>query len=271
MEIAVSNIVWSKGLNQFFKFLNHLELRGIKGVELALNCFWDEPLAIKNHNYIKLKNEIERRGMRIVSLHSLTFNRPDLELFNTLNQRSKLIEYLKKFCDIANLLDCKNIVFGSPKARKTFNKNKDELDDIFLDFLQKIDSAITNVYFNIEPLSKKFCNYLNNFQEGIDLLKLGNFKNIFIQLDARTIIENNEDIFNIFENSSHIKHCHVSNPKLLIPGEPYSQIHSLINEGLNKIKYKGFVTAEITRQKKIKDCNYLDQTIRSINKLYKDC
>ena len=50
-----------------------------------------------------------------------------------------MIDYLKKYCELANNLDCQNIVFGSPKSRTTYGLNRDELDKIFIDVLYEID------------------------------------------------------------------------------------------------------------------------------------
>jgi len=268
VKISVSNIAWSKGISNLSNFLNHIENRGIRGVELALSCFWEEPTEVSISDLRWLKKELEVRAIEVVSLHSLTFTRPDLELFNSRQQRLDLTDYLKNYADIASALDCKNIVFGSPKSRITYGKSREELNDVFLDFIGGIDQSITDLNFNIEPLSKQFCEYLNDFQECVDLLKRVNLQQVFIQLDVRTVIETGESISRIFENASYIRHVHAGNPGLRIPGAPHREVHAAIKDGLTKMDYQGFVTAEVISQDKIPEEDYLNRIIDSMMDLY---
>ena len=268
MNISVSNIAWSKGKDNLIAFLDHLQVRRVRGVELALSCFWDEPAEVGSTELNWLKSELQAREIEPVSLHSLTFTRPDLELFNSRQQRSNLADYLTIYGDIANTLECKNIVFGSPKSRVTHEKSRAELNDIFLDFISTIDQSIADVNFNIEPLSTLFCEYLNDFQECVDLLQGSNLKNIFIQLDVRTVIETGESIQGIFANELYIRHAHAGNPRLTIPGVPYRETHTAVREGLVSIGYEGFVTAEVASQDRVPESEYLDEIIKSMMDLY---
>ena len=268
MNVSISNIIWRKGVRNLASFLDLLKHREIRGVELALSCFWDEPTEVNKTEVKWLKNELAARAIEPVSLHSLTFTRPDLELFNSAKQRSELRDYIVSYCDLANKLGCKNIVFGSPKSRVTYGKSRDELNHIFLDFICDIDRAISDLNFNIEPLSEQFCEYLNNFQDCVDLLDGQNFRNIFIQLDARTVIETNENLAGIFQNSEHIRHVHASNPGLTVPGKPHSEIHTAIQHYLDHMKYEGYVTAEVNADNKLPDGQHLELVIDSMKGLY---
>ena len=94
MNISVSNIAWSKGINNLTSFLNQLEQRKVKGVELALSCFWEEPIEVDNSELFWLRNELKARDLKLVSLHSLTYTRPDLEVFYSSEKRASLLNYL---------------------------------------------------------------------------------------------------------------------------------------------------------------------------------
>jgi len=203
-----------------------------------------------------------------VSLHSLTYTRPELEIFNTKKKRDDLLEYLVRFCDVAGELKCKNVVFGSPKSRMTYGKEKEELNDVFAEFLVDVDRRISNVYFNIEPLSVEYCGFLNEFSEGVGLLETLGLKQVFVQLDVRTVIENNEKVNEIFKYQSFIKHVHVSNPGLRVPGVPYRKTHDLVRLGLRKMGYEGFITAEVVAQTGVAKEELLDKIIDSMRTLY---
>ncbi len=268
MNISVSNIAWSKGINNLTSFFNQLEQRKVKGVELALSCFWEEPIEVDNSELFWLRNELKARDLKLVSLHSLTYTRPDLEVFYSSEKRASLLGYLKAYRDIAYDLGCKNLVFGSPKSRVTYGKNKSELDDIFFNFLCEIEQLMDGLNFNIEPLSKNFCEYLNSFEECLNLLNKQEFQKIFIQLDVRTIIETKEKLEKIFSNFHFIKHVHAGNPGLKIPGKPYQDIHQKIRSKLLDSKYSGYISAEVASQDKVSNEEFINQIIDSMVDLY---
>ena len=140
------------------EFFYELSRKKIVAVELALNCFWTEPVEASKADIILLKNLLNRYQLKLVSIHSLTFTRPDLELFCGRPNLNALEDYLFRYFDLARQLDCSNLVFGSPKSRNTYGMSKQNMDEIFLKFLTKINDCSEGIFFNIEPLSIRFCN-----------------------------------------------------------------------------------------------------------------
>ena len=243
MNISISNICWAKE-RIIFLFLRHIK-NNVYAVELALSCIWDEPTTISIDEIQWMKTQLDSRSISLVSLHSLTYTRPDLSLFKDSGSYIELASYIQSYISIARALDCPNLVFGSPKARLNYNNlGKDELDHQFISFLKHIDPLMEGVNFNIEPLSLNYTEYLNSFDECIDVLSCFSSKNIFIQLDLRTFIENNEPI--PYEKiNQYVRHVHVSNPGLCLPGNPYEHFHLQLSSLLKSVNYTGFITAEI--------------------------
>lgn len=268
MKIAVSNILWPKGQEHLPAFLDGLADQGVIGVELALNCFWEEPVDATTAQIKNLQTEIRSRGLTLVSLHSLTFTRPDLELFGERERLKKLTEYLHRYLELARQLGCANVVFGSPKSRKTYGRSWEDLNRIYLDFLHAIDGATGKVAFNIEPLSAAYCNYLNSFMEGVALLEGGDFNNIFVQLDIRSVVESDEDIEEILQYAEFIRHAHTGNPGFGLPGGEWGDHHRLIAAALRRHGYSGFITAEILNNHGEEPGRYLDRTINTMKELY---
>ena len=268
MKIAISNILWKKGKQHIPSFFSALSNHGIDGVELALSCFWEEPTEISNDDLRWLRMMLSDYQLKLVSLHSLTYSRPDLELFSDYRTRTDLVNYLKKYCELARELDCQNIVFGSPKCRVTYGKSREELDKIFLDVLHQIDKNADGIFFNIEPLAKEYCDYLNSYMESASLIRNENFRNIFIQLDVRSIIESKENIDDIFQNCGYIKHVHVGNPRLKLPASPFIKFHRSVSKELINIGYDGYVTAEVLNHNDEIMHNYLDKTVYIMRELY---
>ena len=246
MNISISNICWVKGKNNFPLFLDTLVKNNVYAVELALSCIWDEPTTISIDEIQWMKTQLDSRSISLVSLHSLTYTRPDLTLFKGSDSYIELASYIQSYISIARELGCPNLVFGSPKARHNYNNlGKDELDRQFVSFLKHIDPLLDGLNFNIEPLSSNYTQYLNSFDECVDLLSNFSSKNIFIQLDLRTFIENNEPILPFDNINQYVRHVHVSNPGLRLPGNPYEYFHSQLSSLLKSVNYTGFITAEI--------------------------
>ena len=269
MKIAISNIIWKKGKENFEEFLTILNNNEIDNIELALNCIFEEPTTITHHEINWLKSILKKYNITISALHSLTYTREDLEFFSNKKKRQELLEYVLKYIDLAKELKVKNIVYGSPKSRKMNGYSMEEANLIFLEFLKEIDKYSSGINFNIEPLPITYCEYLNTFDEGVNLIKNADLKNIFIQLDVRSIIESEENIDNIFKNHSFIKHVHIGEPSLTMPSIKYKDIHKKINCNLNKMKYNKYIAIEVLNHQDVSS-NYIFETINSTRKFYND-
>lgn len=269
MKLSISNIIWEKGKQEFELFLQFLKSNQINSIELSLNSIFEEPLNMTVNDKKWLKSLLEHYSISVSSLHSLTYTRPDLEIFNTKRKRQELLNYLFFYIDIAREFNTKNLVYGSPKSRKIHGKQKLEINEIFSDFLLNLDQNLEGLCFNIEPLPMAYCEYLNTFMEGVEIIEKENFKNIYVQLDVRSIIENSENIENIFKKFQYIKHVHVGEPKLRMPSIEYKDIHKDINDNLNKMKYDKYISIEVLNHQDISS-NYIFETINSTRKFYND-
>ena len=268
MKISISNILWPKGFDRLEEFFNELYRQNIVGVELALNCFWTEPVEASRNDILLLKNLLKRYQLKLVSIHSLTFTRPDLELFRGSANLNALEDYLFRYFDLARQLDCSNLVFGSPNTRNTYGMPKQNMDQIFLKFLTKINDCSEGVFFNIEPLSTRYCNYLNRFMECVELLENQDFKWIGIQLDIRSILESNEDIQQILRQQNYIHHAHTGNPGMNLLGGIYEKEHRFIASALRKAKYSKYLTAEILNNEGLQETKFLSEVIDVMREYY---
>jgi sugar phosphate isomerase/epimerase len=268
LKLSISNIIWTKGEEHLTSFLENSNSVGFSGVELALSCFWEEPTLSTKSQIQWLKEQLEKFQLEISALHSLTFTREDLELFGSSKKRFELLDYTKRYIDLANLLECRNIVFGSPKSRKTNGKSKLECDEIFLNFLKNIEEYSSNVFLNIEPLHPSSCEYLNTFDEVLSLVQNESFHNIKIQLDVRSFIENGESLEILDSNYEYISHCQVSDPGLKIPTFEFSKYHEKTHQILKEKKYAGFVAGEILNRESINEKVFLKNTFNILKHYY---
>lgn len=268
VKFSISNIIWEKGKEHLEDFIKVISGRGLAGVELALSCFWEEPTITSKSEIIWLKNLLTKYTLKVSALHSITYTREDLELFGSEIKRTELLNYIKKYIEICHELETNSIVFGSPKARKTHNNSKEKCDEIFLEFLFEIDKFANDVYFNVEPLHISSCEYLNLFTETVTLIQRGNFKNIKIQLDVRSIIENSESPSLVNDYFDMISHCQVSDPGLKPLAENYAMIHREVGLWLKKNDYQGYITGEILNSDKEKPENFLNKAIDGLINSY---
>ncbi|EMY69725.1 sugar phosphate isomerase/epimerase family protein [Leptospira vanthielii] len=268
MKIAISNIIWPKGEENFEEFLKTSQELGFDAVELALNCIWEEPTNVAKVKLDWLYDLLKFNSLQVSALHSLTFTREDLELFGSEAKKTEMFDYLKKYMDLAVSLGCKNIVLGSPKARKKNGKKTEDCNKIFLEFLGEIDSYSDGVNINVEPLHPSSCEYLNYFAEVLSLLGKNNFENIKIQLDVRSFIENDEPLDLIEKYFSYVSHCQVSDPGLSIPSNQFDKTHRKVSDILKRKNYSGFVAGEIVNSKQIEKNKYLASAFKSLSSYY---
>jgi sugar phosphate isomerase/epimerase len=271
IELSVSNILNCKGfgLDSLDAFLSLLKKYDIKGIELALNCVFSEPTNISQHELDRLRTLLEKYSVITVSLHSLTFTRPELELFNNTEGLERLIEYISAYVLLARKLDCRNIVFGSGKARKTYEKTQEECNAIFNVFLKEIDSICENIFFNIEPLPKIFCEYLNSYNHAFNILEKGNFKNIGIQLDLKSLFETDSfQIHTLLAKKDFFHHVHVSNIDFSPPSEKDFDKHRKMIDFLNNSEFDGFVSMEAIARKSNITLAEIEMYLTDFKKIY---
>lgn len=268
MKLSISNIIWEKGKDKFESFIKEIKENDIHNIELSLNSIFEEPTKMSKQNLRWLKNLFQSYDISISALHSLTYTRPDLELFNDPSKREELIEYMKFYFDIAQELNTKNLVYGSAKTRDLYNYSKTEADNIFIDFLYRIDEMSPGINFNIEPLSQTYCNYLNTYHDGVEILENKKFKNIFIQLDIRSVIENDENIESIFNKHQYIKHVHIGEPNMTMPTNHHVATHQSINKKLLAMDYENFLSIEVLKDTSKSLSDHTNETIRKTRSFY---
>lgn len=269
MKLSVSNIIWAKGEENIESFLALLSQNDIDAIELSLSSIWGEPNDITVKNIRFLKNLLFKYNLQVSALHSLTFTRPDLELFNSPQKRDELVEYLKIYADLARVFETKDIVFGSPRCRIRHGKTKEECDEIYLGALALLDPFFDGLHLNIEPLSKTVCEYLNTPLEALNLIKNSDFKNIFIQMDLKSIVEEdalNGDVF--VANREYFKHIQVSDSDFSPPSDNELDIHNKMISILAEMEYDGFASIEALL-KKDEALSDVSQHLQSFKKIYR--
>ena len=239
MNLCISSLAWNlDNKNQIYSFLKD---KNIKFIEIVPNKISEFGLFDNYKNYIKLKKEWESFDIKAVSMQSLHFGLNNCSLFNSEEERKNLFQYTVKAIEVANILDIKHLVFGSPKLRIIKdNMPYNDAINIAKDFFYNISKEAEkyNIVIGIEPNSKQYgTNFLTNTLDTYNFVKDISLNNIGINLDLSTMILENENLNNSIDIVNLLNkpfHSHVSLPFLKNNYEDYSDI---LEKYINKLKY----------------------------------
>lgn len=262
MKLSISNIAWDPENNE--KIYQLMKKYNYEGLEIApTKIFCKNP-------YEKLEKSREwkeklhaKHNLRISSMQSIWYGREE-RLFGTDEERKKLQSYTEKAIDFASVIECKNLVFGSPKNRKL---KKNENIDKALDFFKSIgEYAFRNntvIGMEANPIIYN-TNYINDTKSALELIKKVNSKGFLLNLDVGTVISNDENIEEIIGKVKYINHVHISEPWLKIIEK--REIHKKLKSILKNENYQGFVSIEMAKVEKIEEVEKVMEYVREVFK-----
>ncbi len=245
MKLSFSNIA----LDSFDHIDELYTLRdiGFEGLEVAPSKVWQDVVNVTFSDVQNYRKNVESTGLKIIGLHSLFWDQPNLGLFKNKETRKNTSEFLLHLSKLCSDLGGYFLVFGSPQAREKGNLTIKEADTIAVDFFLEISSKIENhgTCIIIEALGKDESDYINSLDHALRITEKINRKEFLSHVDAKAVFSANEQNLEIFNKlQKTLKHCHANDPGLGILGETGKVDHQLFSSLLKKIKYNGFVTAE---------------------------
>lgn len=247
MKLSISNIAWSAQYDE--EMYGFLRDNNFKGIEIApTRVFPDAPydnLAQGKLFAYKLK---EQYDIEVSSIQSIWFGITE-SIFESAVNRQKLVDYTKKAVDFACILNCPNLVFGCPKNRAIpQDMTVDACLPVAYDFFNQIGNyaAECGTCIAIEPNPPIYnTNFINTTAEAFKICQKVNNPGIKVNVDAGTLIHNNESIEILKNNSKLINHIHISEPRL-VPIEK----RTLHNE-LKNLHYNKFLSIEMSNPENI--------------------
>ncbi len=210
----------------------------ISQLEIAPYSFFGEDFLTKPLEFFTpFKNQI-------YSFQGLFYPNHQWKLDTHFNQ---IESYLCKLIDIAIVVGCKILVFGSPKLRSVNNA----YHHMSL-LLNKCNDYICNKYNDIdlniciEPNSTYYnCNFLTNLEETYQFVTDLNLQHIKLMCDLGNMYLENEHIDVLFKYAHVIRHVHFSAPNLIALNR-WQDAYSwpFIISKLKKLNYKYNFTLE---------------------------
>ena len=244
MKLSISNIAWAAENDaEMYQFLKE---SGFQGLEIAPTRIFTETPYDKLSEAKEWAGELRKKyGLEVPSMQSIWYGHQE-KIFGTKEERKVLIDYTKKAIDFAEVIGCKNLVFGNPKNRDT--------DDVpgnystAIEFFREIgDYALehnTTIAIEANPVIYS-THFLNTTEQAVEMAYKCGSEGVKVNVDLGTIIYNEEDINYLKQITDYINHVHISEPGLK-PVE-HRVLHSQVLSILKEIGYEGFISIEMGR------------------------
>jgi sugar phosphate isomerase/epimerase len=247
MKFAISNIAWAESEDkELYALMREYEFAGL---EIAPTRIFENPYEQSQEKLNQFRKYIEHdEKLSLVSMQSLIYNRPDLTLFETLEQREGLKSYLKKAIDFAAVLGIGNLVFGSPKNRVISDYSSQY--GIAINFFAELGeyAAKKGTVLSIEPNPEVYgTNFINTTKDALELVKNVSSTGLKLQIDTGTILTNNEEINVVAEGIDYINHVHISEPFLNKIDSKKKSFYVELLKTLGNLKYNKSISIEMKK------------------------
>lgn len=242
IKLSISNIAWSAEHDaEMYQFLQEI---GYQGLEIAPTRIFPETPYNKLSEAKAWAQELrERYGLQVPSMQSIWYGHQE-KIFGSREDRRILVDYTKRAVDFAEVIGCRNLVFGSPRNRDTEDVPGNY--PIAIDFFKEIGEYALehNTIIAIEANPTIYnTRFINTTEEAVEMAYKCNSEGIKVNVDLGTIIYNNENIEYLCKIPEYINHVHISEPNLSIIAN--RDLHSQLIEILNGIHYNHFVSIEM--------------------------
>jgi D-psicose/D-tagatose/L-ribulose 3-epimerase len=247
-RLAISNIAWEPDEDD--AIADVLRRAGVTGVELAPTKWRERPFEASAADVAAYRRSWEDRGLRVVSLQSLLFGRPDLQLFGDDATRAALSDFLRRIIDFGAALGAHALVFGSPKNRLRGTLTIAEAADIAAPFLRELGEHADQrgIAFCIEANPPEYgCDFVTTTSEAIALCARVDHPRVRINADLGGMTMAGEHVSRSIHSANDlIAHMHASEPHLVELGSAAAGAdHSAAARALKEIGYGGWLSIEM--------------------------
>lgn len=237
---------------------------GYRGLEVAPSRVWaDTWQGLSNADVASYRNAVEDTGLRVVGLHSLVFDHPELQLFGDPASVADTSDFMVHLSGVCRDLGGRTLVWGG--GRKRGDVPAHEATARAVDFMNDLCERTCDhgTVFCFEPLGPSGSDFVNGVLEAKAIADAVARDNLKIQIDAKALVENDEVAPEIFEAvKDDLVHVHANEPGLAVVGSSGEVDHDVIGRLLTEIGYHGFVSAE---QRMLSEDAYMDDARNSFD------
>ncbi len=247
MKLAVSNIAWPSELNA--EVFPLLRAGGVGHLEIAPTKLWPGWEGATVAAARAFRRSLEAEGLSVSSLQSILFQKPELQLFGTPQDRDALFRHLLLCANLAVELGAKCLVFGAPKNRQRRELPESDAFAIAAEFFARVGAVCADrgvfVGFEANPAAYA-CDFATNSGTAARLVREVGSVGFQLHLDTACLYLAGEfdPLAVIQENRDILGHLHASEPHLGDFSAPVSA-HAAVAKALGQIGYNGFVALEM--------------------------
>ena len=246
MKHAISNIALPPFHHE--RELNQLGELGFSGLEVAPSRVWENSARVKPAEVAQYRKRVEAAGLKVLGIHSLFFDQPDLGLFKGREVRERTLDFLTHLSQLCADLGGRTLVYGSPRARRRNGLPLEEADREAESFFEELCGRINGhgTCFVIEALGPTESDYIHSVRHALRITQKVRHPALQSHLDAKAVTEADEATSQVFrEVAPTLAHFHVNDPGLGVPGETGKVDHQLLGRLLHEIDYQGYVSIEM--------------------------
>jgi D-psicose/D-tagatose/L-ribulose 3-epimerase len=249
MRIAVSNIAWPAEMDA--EAYARLAGLGVAGIEIAPTRVWPGWEGISSSAVKALRETIEAAGLRVSSVQSILFQKPELQLFGA---GPEFAEHLAMCAGLAAGMGAGAVVFGAPKNRDRGELSEEAAFERAVEVLGPIAEAYAAagvaLCWEANP-AQYACNFVTQGREAARLVRAVGSSGLRLHLDTACAGMAGEDVSELVrENGDILAHFHASERMLGGFAEP-SVGHVGAAEALREIGYAGWVAVEMRTQEDV--------------------
>lgn len=268
MKIAISNIAWNSNENS--SVIKLLKKFSVDSIEVALPILFNDLFKTNEVEIEKVRDYWNSNGIKIVAVQALLFGKPELLVFDKKVQ-NQTIEHLERVIYISGKLGASKLVFGSPRNRNVIGHSKIEALEIATEFFTLLaeKSVHNNVVLCIEPNATQYdCNFINNTQEAVELVKRVSHDGFRLHLDSGIMQLNNENVEDSINLAfPYLAHFHLSEPFLEKITNNTVDI-TTINNTLKSLNYTGYISIEMKKQNDDKSIKNIEDCLKFIKDIF---
>lgn len=261
MKLSISNIAWEeKDDAQVYSWMKKY---GFTGLEIApTRIFPDRPYEKVGEAEAWSKKLLAENGFVVPSMQSIWYGRNE-KLFGTEEERNILSTYTREAVDFAEVIGCKNLVFGCPRNRAVPDGGNAETADSFFKELGDYASEHgTAIGMEANPPIYN-TNYINDTLSALELIHRVDSQGFRLNLDVGTMIQNGEKADELVGNVKFINHVHISEPGLKTIEN--RELHLELCRILKEEGYDGFISIEMGKKE---DISFIEDVMKYVQEIF---
>jgi D-psicose/D-tagatose/L-ribulose 3-epimerase len=246
VRLAASNIAWPVDEEiEAFATLKHF---GFDAIEVAPTSIWPEWQGATLTAARAYRRYVESNGLKISSLQAILFQKPELRLFGSHQERENLALHLRYCADLAAELGATAVVFGAPKNRDRGTLSEIDALAQATDFFSRLAPYYadrdTQIVFEANPASYG-CNFVTESSAAARLVRAVGPEGFALHLDTACMSLAAENaVCAIPAVADILRHFHASEPNLGDFANP-SIDHRGAASALAQSGYQGYVALEM--------------------------